>query len=554
MATNTISMSTIRTRLDPTHFHRQSFKLNHPSLSSTRFSTNPTKFKLYCSNSSPNTSTATTTETAKAVIEEVYEKSAVPAEDTVDEKFDWYSEWYAMAPLSDLDKKVPHGMTIMGIKLVVWWDRNEEQWKVFDDSCPHRLAPLSEGRIDKWGRLQCVYHGWCFNGSGSCKFIPQAPLDTTPVHTSKKACVASYPCTVQHDILWFWPNSDPKYRDILTKKQPPYIPELEDPNYTRSMGVRDLPYGYEILVENIMDPAHVPYAHYGLMPPMPVDKTKPIADRENGRPMNFSVEKIEKSGFSGNQPGGYNKFMAPCIFYMAPNRFAKGTEDDAQKKEQERRLLIFICIPVSPGKCRAILVFPRNFMQWIDKIIPRWAFHIVHNLVLDSDLKLLHGEEQRLLDKGGKWQKAYYMPTKADAMVIAFRKWLDKYAGEGVDWGNKYESAQLPPTPPKDVLLDRYWSHTVNCTSCSKAYKGFKLAQTVLQISSFALIGIIGLVKQKPLVFATALLCFAASKFLSTFIYKNFHFHDYNHAHVKDAKPVMGNVVPGFKMRPLNTK
>ncbi|CAN1298081.1 Protochlorophyllide-dependent translocon component 52, chloroplastic [Linum perenne] len=21
--------------------------------------------------------------------------------------------------------------------------------------CPHRLAPLSEGRVDQWGRLQC---------------------------------------------------------------------------------------------------------------------------------------------------------------------------------------------------------------------------------------------------------------------------------------------------------------------------------------------------------------------------------------------------------------
>ncbi|KAK7818649.1 protochlorophyllide-dependent translocon component 52, partial [Quercus suber] len=26
-----------------------------------------------------------------------------------------------------------------------------------------------------WGRLQCAYHGWCFNGSGNCQFIPQAP-------------------------------------------------------------------------------------------------------------------------------------------------------------------------------------------------------------------------------------------------------------------------------------------------------------------------------------------------------------------------------------------
>ena len=98
-----------------------------------------------------------------------------------DGKFDWYAQWYPVMPVCDLDKRRPHGKKVMGLDVVVWWDRNENAWKVFDDSCPHRLAPLSEGRIDQWGRLQCVYHGWCFNGSGNCKFIPQAPPEGPPV-------------------------------------------------------------------------------------------------------------------------------------------------------------------------------------------------------------------------------------------------------------------------------------------------------------------------------------------------------------------------------------
>lgn len=98
-----------------------------------------------------------------------------------DGKFDWYSEWYPIMPVCDLDKRVPHAKRVIGLDVVVWWDRNECQWKVFDDSCPHRLAPLSEGRIDQWGRLQCVYHGWCFNGTGDCKLIPQAPPEGPPV-------------------------------------------------------------------------------------------------------------------------------------------------------------------------------------------------------------------------------------------------------------------------------------------------------------------------------------------------------------------------------------
>jgi len=33
---------------------------------------------------------------------------------------------------------------------------------------PHRLAPLSEGRVNAAGLLDCPYHGWAFAGSGTC--------------------------------------------------------------------------------------------------------------------------------------------------------------------------------------------------------------------------------------------------------------------------------------------------------------------------------------------------------------------------------------------------
>jgi phenylpropionate dioxygenase-like ring-hydroxylating dioxygenase large terminal subunit len=90
-------------------------------------------------------------------------------------------QWYPFAPVCDLDPGAPHGKTVLGLRVVAWYDRAADEWRVFDDSCPHRLAPLSEGRIDDKGRLQCVYHGWCFDGRGSCKFIPQAPAAGPPV-------------------------------------------------------------------------------------------------------------------------------------------------------------------------------------------------------------------------------------------------------------------------------------------------------------------------------------------------------------------------------------
>lgn len=56
------------------------------------------------------------------------------------------------------------------------------------------------------------------------------------------------------------------------------------------------------------------------------------------------------------------------------------------------------------------------------------------------------------------WQKACFVPTKADALVVGFRKWLKRYAGGQIDWQTKFGQAALPPTPPKEQLLDRYLS------------------------------------------------------------------------------------------------
>ncbi|WOL19357.1 protochlorophyllide-dependent translocon component 52, chloroplastic [Canna indica] len=464
------------------------------------------------------------------------------------EKFDWFAQWYPVALIRDLDKRRPHAKTIMGLDLVVWWDRAEGRWQVFDDSCPHRLAPLSEGRIDQWGRLQCVYHGWCFDGKGSCKYIPQAPDDGPPVHTSSKACASVYPCVEQHNILWFWPNTDPQYQNIAMKEKPPYIEELDDPSYSSTTGMREFPYGYEVLIENLMDPAHVPYAHHGIMNMPKSLKNRPNADREGGSPLNITIDASSIIGFLAHRDFGFNKFIAPCIFFIssppvmsgngsASSSDVKGDSSLKTQQKQRRFLLIFMCIPVRPGRSRLIYVFPRNFAVWANQVIPRWFVHVGQNLILDSDLYLLHVEERKFAKIGPSgWHKVCFVPTKSDAMVLAFRNWLRKYSNGQVDWGTT-SCEQLPPTPPREQLMDRYWSHVVQCISCQNALKYLKALELSLQIVSIVSIGILAAIKQSMIsnvtrtaVVSFAVLCFVASKWLSNFLYKNFYYHDYDHA------------------------
>ncbi len=49
-------------------------------------------------------------------------------------------------PEGYLDRRRPFPITVLGYRLVVWWDAVEGAWRCFEDKCPHRLAPLS-GKI-----------------------------------------------------------------------------------------------------------------------------------------------------------------------------------------------------------------------------------------------------------------------------------------------------------------------------------------------------------------------------------------------------------------------
>ncbi|KAK7841922.1 protochlorophyllide-dependent translocon component 52 [Quercus suber] len=85
--------------------------------------------------------------------------------------------------------------------------------------------------------------------------------------------------------------------------------------------------------------------------------------------------------------------------------------------------------------------------------------------------------------------------------------------------------------------LTQYWSHVVNCASCSAAYKGFNVLEVFLRVVSVASIAIAAAAKQGAISAAArtamvlmAVLFYASSRWLAHFIYRNFHYHDYDHA------------------------
>ena len=60
--------------------------------------------------------------------------------------FDWLAHWYPVALESATPKDRPTAVKLLGRDLVLWHDGGA--WRCFEDRCPHRAVPLSEGRVE----------------------------------------------------------------------------------------------------------------------------------------------------------------------------------------------------------------------------------------------------------------------------------------------------------------------------------------------------------------------------------------------------------------------
>ena len=367
--------------------------------------------------------------------------------------FDHTEAWYPVHYLKDLDQSQPTQFTLLGRDLVIWWDKVADRWRVFDDQCPHRLAPLSQGRIAEDGLLECPYHGWAFTGEGTCDRIPQQTEDSS-AQTSQRACVNALPTTDCQGLLFVYPGNPENAPNVKV----PIVEPLKDSpeGWVCIDTFRDLPYDALTLLENVLDVSHVPFTHH-----------RSVSDRAYASPVELEVTESGKQGFKGVWEQGPRKgtlgrqdttFIAPTLMWH-----------DLTSKQFGRTMTVVYATPIRKGECRLFARFPFKFASKLPgffiKLTPRWYSHIGQNGVLEDDQIFLHYQEHYLESKGGSanFSKAFYLPTKADRFVFELRQWVNQYNAD------PFPDQPLPPRLSQETLLDRYHSHTVKCKSCNTA-------------------------------------------------------------------------------------
>jgi phenylpropionate dioxygenase-like ring-hydroxylating dioxygenase large terminal subunit len=119
------------------------------------------------------------------------------------------------------------------------------------DRCPHRLVPLSRGKI-VGDDIVCGYHGLRFDETGACIHNP---------HSSKipaAARVDAFPLVERYGLVWIWPGEASRADPALL---PPFAPFDTNPDFVVVDGYLHVAANYQLVTDNLLDLSHVEFLH-----------------------------------------------------------------------------------------------------------------------------------------------------------------------------------------------------------------------------------------------------------------------------------------------------
>ena len=410
--------------------------------------------------------------------------------------------WFAILSIGGHKGNIlPVPVEVAGERLVAWNNPLNNEWSVMRDECPHRLAPLSEGRVDPLsGCIECPYHGQQFDGKGKCKLIPQSEVTEFP----KLANAHALPVHITGDLLWAYMTLPPGQAAYYPTMPEIMMPELLD---APLFFTRDLPYSFDFLIENFMDPSHVPFAHHSLQ-----------GSRDDGSPIPMQMlttyensthlEVAYQDKIKGKAREGAVAFAAPFYYHFRTKNLDTGAW---------KRNLVAVVMPVAPGRSRIFFELPP--LRAMRKKIPTFFVHMMSNKFLDTDI-WIHDQERFQRSKRNSFTEIdqnvetvasrvgqkYVLTTESDLGALAWRKWWRKHMYESPLFG---EPKGEIPWMTKAEQFDRYDAHAKTCMACKGALTN---ARTVKKVSPFVALFLAAIAPNKILRILSIALGFFANE------------------------------------------
>lgn len=287
--------------------------------------------------------------------------------------------------------------------------------KALYDSCPHRFAPLSMGKLEN-DSIVCGYHGLGFNGSGTCTTNPHGPI-------TKSMCVKSYPAIERHRAIWVWLGD-------AEKSNPDMIPDLDfqDVEYETalSFGYLHGEADYKLYVDNIMDLSHADFLHANTLGGSFVGTKQEVKEEETTVTVRWSQKDMKPNALHisiGTFPADARvdrftevKFYAPCTMVLTS---AFG-ELNVEEHDYLKTYGAHVMVPETESTVHYFFSSSRNF-RMEDGEFNKIYVKLRNNVFIEEDKPMIDAIQTRMCGRDLFDMKPLLLKTD-DAAIRARRK------------------------------------------------------------------------------------------------------------------------------------
>lgn len=296
---------------------------------------------------------------------------------------------------------------------------------VIGNRCPHRFAPLHMGKV-KGEALECGYHGVQFDARGACAFNPHIKGGK-----SGSVTVPAYPVVERDGAIWLWLSQDVAPDESLIPDMS-FLSTLPD-TAKAPVATMEVAAGYEILVDNLLDPTHAEFLHAGVLGGNGILLTATPTMRADG----YMIE--HKWTFPGVVAVPVLRSYLPDVeevdTWLISRWYAPGVvvveagikPAGAPEEESRYHAIYHVCMPAGHNMTTYDVMTSRNFarddVELTEKTLSSLGFAFLH-----QDKPIMEAQ-QRMMGDTDFWElKPALFPS--DGPSVRVRRALQAWANE----------------------------------------------------------------------------------------------------------------------------
>ena len=316
--------------------------------------------------------------------------------------------WYLAATSAQLKPGARLGKTLLR-EPVLLVRGNDGTAYALRDICPHRGIPLRHGKV-VGDTIQCCYHGWRFDRSGTCVDIPSM-REGQSIDLDKIKC-GTYPLVERYGCLWVYISKAGEAPDKGPLAEPVQLPGITDDLAPAAAIMLPFPCSTDHAAFGLMDPTHAAFVHTSWWFKKDATKLRPKEKHFEPTPLGWRIvrHKLPPQNLAYKVLG---KNVETEISYALP-----GYRIEEISSDTHTVLGLTAITPVNEGETEVHQLF-WSTINWLKPLRPL-AQHLM-TVFLDQDRQVviqqregLEHEPKLMLINDADTQARWWMRLKAE--------------------------------------------------------------------------------------------------------------------------------------------